>query len=322
MAGRVYPVTFPNRQGHMLVGIVHEPAAPSSDLAVLLLSPGIKNRVAPHRMYNKIAEALSDDGVRVLRFDFAGLGDSEGELSEEFLADLYGAIQVGRYVDDTRAAMDWMERTMGVREFLLGGLCGGAITGLLASVDDTRVVGLLAIGIPVVRDSMSIDPVRYMTVGQLHGIRQKYLRKLRDPRAWLRLLSLKSDLRLLTKSLATALKVRPDSSPTPTAAPAGDDGNVNPHFAPAFLRLVGNGRPALLVFSGGDRLYWEFESKFLSRHREAVAAAADLVDITVIPDANHVLTFDSWQQAMLSHVRGWVTTRFLRTEPAGKAVSF
>ncbi len=37
----------------------------------------------------------------MLRFDFFGLGDSEGDLDETVLADVYNNIEVGRYVDDT-----------------------------------------------------------------------------------------------------------------------------------------------------------------------------------------------------------------------------
>ena len=41
----------------------------------------------------------------MFRFDFYGLGDSEGEVDEAYLADLYGSVALGRYVDDTRDAL-------------------------------------------------------------------------------------------------------------------------------------------------------------------------------------------------------------------------
>jgi alpha/beta superfamily hydrolase len=244
---RMRPVTFPNRQGHALAGILHEPGTPKSEVGVVLLSPGVKNRVAPHRLYVKLARDLASEGWTVLRFDFHGLGDSEGELTDEFLADLYGAIQVGRYIADTRAALDWMQQTLGIRRFVVGGLCGGAITGLLAGVDDPRVVGLLAIGIPVILDSTTIDPVRYMTAGQLKGIRNQYIAKLRDPRSWLRFITLKTDLRLLTRSLLSSV-ARPRarrsvSTPTPGGPPLHRRWATSP--APVQRR-----RPAVLGVRG------------------------------------------------------------------------
>ena len=51
MSALTHAVRFANRQGLGLVGIVHEPAADRRlDVAVVLLSPGVKNRVAPHRL--------------------------------------------------------------------------------------------------------------------------------------------------------------------------------------------------------------------------------------------------------------------------------
>ncbi len=102
-------VSFRNRQGMTLHGMLHEPQpAAARGVCVLLLSPGIKGRVGPHRLYLKIAARLVPLGFHVLRFDYYGLGDSEGELEEDLLADMYNTIQAGRYVDDTIAAMDWM----------------------------------------------------------------------------------------------------------------------------------------------------------------------------------------------------------------------
>jgi len=67
--------------------------------------PALAGREEPRRA----APPVQQDGggvrgarILVLRFDFYGLGDSEGEIREPMLADLYGSIQMGRYVKDTR----------------------------------------------------------------------------------------------------------------------------------------------------------------------------------------------------------------------------
>ena len=83
MTGRRHTVQFVNPQGLQLVGIVHEPPPERrSRVGVILLSPGVKNRVAPHRLYVKMAERLLRRGLWVLRFDFYGLGDSEGRIGD------------------------------------------------------------------------------------------------------------------------------------------------------------------------------------------------------------------------------------------------
>jgi len=80
-------------------------------VAVLLLSPGIKMRVAPHRLYHKMAAFIADLGFPVLRFDFHGLGDSEGELGESTLAEVYNSIQSGRFSGKVIVVESLMDRT-------------------------------------------------------------------------------------------------------------------------------------------------------------------------------------------------------------------
>jgi pimeloyl-ACP methyl ester carboxylesterase len=315
MSVTISPVVFENRAGCRLMGILHRPAEVTRDVAVLLLSPGIKSRVAPHRMYNKLADALAEIGLPVLRFDFYGLGDSEGELSEELLADVYGSIQSGRYSDDTRAGIDWITRELGVRRVIVGGLCGGAITGLLAAEGDDRVAGLLALGLPVILDGSAVDATVHMTTGQLSSLREKYLAKLTSPSAWLRLLTLQTDFRLLARSIRASSKRKPSAPAQPTTAQApasGADGasNLNPRFPGAFARLLERSRPMLLVFSGADRLYWEFREKYADPNHALLERHAALIDLHVVEQANHVFTFPEWQREMLDLTRAWIDTRF------------
>jgi alpha-beta hydrolase superfamily lysophospholipase len=308
---RRHPVTFTNRRGERLVGIVHPPAAGEGDTAVVLLSPGVKTRVAPHRLYNKLTETLVAQGVWVFRFDFYGLGDSEGEVDEPYLADLYGSVALGRYVDDTNDAIEWMARTYPVQRFVVGGLCGGAITGLLATRGDRRVAGLIGFGLPIMVEGRGIDKVAQMTGGQLARVRQGYLRKLADPRAWARLLTFQTDLRLLKRAFQ-----RPPAPPvasvavatagTPAAAAPPPTSNVNPHFAPAFFEAADRGMRMLLVFSETDRLWWEFEEKFLRIHPGVLERYADRVKVSVVPEANHIFTLEAWQEDVKRRLAAWL----------------
>ena len=320
---RSIPVTFTNRKGLKLFGILETPDSASvGDLAVLLLSPGVKMRVGPQGMYRSMAAEFLQLGLPVLRFDCYGLGDSEGTLSEELLRDVYNHIEVGRFVDDTVDAMDWMQREHGIRRFILSGLCGGAITGLLAGERDRRVVGLLGIGLTAVLASRAADASRYMTAGQLEDVRQMYARRLLSPQAWYRLLTFKADYRLIGRLVRGTFIRRPQgSAPTPAAAPPADD-NANPRFPPAFFSMLSTKRPMLLVFGGSDRLQWEFEEKFVARHRDKLASLPPLWDVHIVPQANHVLSTGEWQREMLDVSRAWLQRHFLpslRSESRGFA---
>lgn len=309
MTGARVAVSFLNRHGQRLVGVLHQPSrASSTGLVVLLLSPGVKMRVGPQRLYCRLAEKLVGMGLPVLRFDFHGLGDSQGDVNEELLRDVYNHIEVGRYVDDTIDAMNWMAREHGASRFVLGGLCGGAITGLLAAESDRRVAGLLALAITPVLASRAADPSLYMTSGQLADMRRTYLEKLLDPRSWLRLLSLKSDYRVIWRVLTHRPKPRPHDTAAEVAPP--DNDNASPLFPPAFFAMLEGRRPLLLVFGGSDRLLWEFQEKFLDRHRARLAELPPLYDVHTIDAANHVLSLRHWEQEMHEHAERWLRQRF------------
>lgn len=306
------PIVFTNRNGYRLFGILHTPHGRARREGVLLLSPGVKMRLGPQCLYRRMTEMFVGLGFPVFRFDFHGLGDAEGELQETLLADVYNHIEVGRYVDDTLDAVDWMQARCGVSRVIVSGLCGGAITGLLAGNRDRRIAGLIGLGITPVLASRAADPSAYMTIGQLTELRRGYIRKLLDPKSWLRLLTLRSDFRLIWRSLIKPISRRPvaaASQPSDASASTVPD-NANPLFPPAFFDMTGSDRPLLLVFSGADRLYWEFEEKFLARYGDRLKDVQSAYDVHVIPNANHVLSFRGWQDEMLDVSSRWLRERF------------
>jgi esterase/lipase len=325
MAAQMTPVTFRNKEGILLFGILHQPERPCvADTAILLLSPGVKMRVAPHRLYNKMAARFLSLGYPVLRFDFHALGDSEGEAPEALLADFYGATQAGRYVGDTVAAMDWMQQAHGISRFVASGLCGGALTGLLAAARDPRIIALMGLSIPVTRDGANIDASLYMTDKQLKGSRSRYLRKLKlwDPqvwRSWMRFVTFQSHYSLIVRSLSKPFQTRLRAAPAP-AEPAAAADNTNPLFAPAFRAMVSTSRPVFLVFAETDRLLWEFEAKFMQRHRATVDAHAEWYRFHVTKQANHIFSFAEWQRDMLDQCCQWLNDCIARPTADGHAI--
>jgi pimeloyl-ACP methyl ester carboxylesterase len=116
-----------------LIGIVTNPDTPNGS-AILLLNAGLMHRIGPNRIYVKIARQLAKIGFVVLRFDLSGIGDSKvrpDNLPFE-----------KSNVDDIRQTMDYLQKTRGINQFLLVGHCAGAFHSLLASLEDTRVIGV------------------------------------------------------------------------------------------------------------------------------------------------------------------------------------
>jgi len=93
-------------------------------------------------MHNKVVyhamKAFSSFGLPVLRFNFRGVGLSEGEHD-----DGHGEQH------DVRAALSWLEHNFDKRPILFAGFSFGSYVGLRACCGDVRVKGLAGLGLPV-----------------------------------------------------------------------------------------------------------------------------------------------------------------------------
>ncbi len=92
-------------------------------------------------MHNKVVynamKTFSSFGLPVVRFNFRGVGLSEGSFD-----DARGE------QDDVRAVLNWMEENLKL-PILLAGFSFGSYVGLRASCGDARVKGLIGLGLPV-----------------------------------------------------------------------------------------------------------------------------------------------------------------------------
>lgn len=301
-------VTFPNAEGLPLYGTLHHPAQPQPELpVVVLLSPGVKMRVGPGRLYVPLTQMLTEAGFRVLRFDFYGLGDAAGELEETQLADVYNHIEVGRYVADTQSAMQWLREQLGSQQFILGGLCGGAITALLTAQREPQVAALLSLGMTVTLASNAATPAKYLTRAQLDSRRRGYYRRLLQPKSWLRLLTFQSEYGVIWRSMKRLIIKEPPPQAQPQSQQAIEQrGNANPLFPPAYFAFLERGGKTLMLFSEKDRLQSEYEEKFVAAYQEQLQPYQSQIHQHIVKDANHVLSFTPWQREMVAVSRQWL----------------
>lgn len=139
-------------------GIVTEPS--EGDLrrrAVILLNVGAEYHIGSSRLYVSLARRWARQGYTVLRFDLAGLGDSETR-PERADDEVYPPAAI----DDIRAAVEFLRTRYGVGEITLAGLCSGAYHALRAAVA----------GVPASR-LLLVNPLTYfwkdgMTAADMH----------------------------------------------------------------------------------------------------------------------------------------------------------
>jgi len=119
-------------QGTSLVGIIDVPERPHQR-GVLVVSGGPQYRVGSHRHYTLLSRLLAPRGIPVMRFDYRGMGDSEGEPRA------FDAID-----EDIRAAIkEFLLQMPDLREIVIWGLGDGATAASLYAPTDARVRGLV-----------------------------------------------------------------------------------------------------------------------------------------------------------------------------------
>lgn len=106
--------------GDLLQGIVAVPATPLPTGVVVVVG-GPQYRVGSHRQFVLLSRALASAGYPVLRFDYRGMGDSEGQPRgfQEIQADIAAAIGA------------LQRQVPAVGQVALWGLCDGASAALL-----------------------------------------------------------------------------------------------------------------------------------------------------------------------------------------------
>jgi putative redox protein len=124
---------FKNNNGETLTGVLEEPST-GTDRGVALFvhcfSCG-KNVLAASR----ISRGLRERGFTVLRFDFTGLGESEGEFADT---------NFSTNVDDLRAAINAMRQQSMAPQILIGHSLGGAaVLDLAEEVEEVKLVATI-----------------------------------------------------------------------------------------------------------------------------------------------------------------------------------
>jgi putative redox protein len=123
---------FPGGLGHALAARLDRPVGRARAFALFAHCFTCSKDLAAA---SRIARALSERGVAVLRFDFTGLGHSEGEFSNT---------NFSSNVDDLVAAADHLRRSHRAPELLIGHSLGGAaVLAAAARVPEARAVATL-----------------------------------------------------------------------------------------------------------------------------------------------------------------------------------
>jgi uncharacterized OsmC-like protein/alpha/beta superfamily hydrolase len=148
-------VTFENDEGQALSGLLALPETPPKAYALFAHCFTCSKNL---KAATNIARALADSGIAVLRFDFTGLGQSEGDFADT---------NFSSNVSDLLAAVQFLAENYAAPEILVGHSLGGTAV-LQAAADVPSAVAVATIGSPS-------DPehVRHLFAGAEEALRDE-----------------------------------------------------------------------------------------------------------------------------------------------------
>ncbi len=172
-------VSFKNRSGHILSAYLDTPDTGAPEHYALLAHCFTCSK--NYRTFANIDRALTESGIGVLRFDFTGLGESEGNFSDtNFTSN----------TDDLRSAADFMEQEYRAPEILIGHSFGGAavlqaastipssvaVATIAAPFDPGHINKLLSLDAEQIKKTGEMEVV---IAGRTFNIKKQFLEDLR-----------------------------------------------------------------------------------------------------------------------------------------------
>ena len=273
-------------EGDRLLGIVSAPAQPGP-LGVVIVVGGPQYRAGSHRQFVLLARALAAGGHAAMRFDYRGMGDSEGAPRSFEQADADIAAAIGAL----RAAQPAVEQVV------LWGLCDGASAALLYlhCRADARVTGLVLVN-PWLRSAASL--------ARTH-VKHYYWQRLREKQFWQKLFSGEvafAALVGLLHNVRTAWGGTGDGAAKPVSP-------FQERMAQAWTTFTG---PRLLLLSQGDLTAREF-IEFTATHAGWKAALQRRPpDSVTLADADHTCSTPAAHHALVRATLHWLSQATVR----------
>jgi exosortase A-associated hydrolase 1 len=275
-----HALSFPC-QHDWLHGVASVPPAPAAR-GVLIVVGGPQYRAGSHRQFTLLARSLAGQGIPAMRFDYRGMGDSEG------------AVRDFRAVDaDLRAAVDaFLAAVPGLREVVIWGLCDAASAALFYAAGDARVTGLVLLN-PWVRTSEGLAKAT---------LKHYYRARLLERAFWAKLASGKIEFGAAAASLARQLRAafgrrRPDR------AAAAPQASLPERMLSGFSQFRGR---ILLIISGADLTAQEFIDLAGASPAWQRQLADPRVALRRLDGADHTFSRRAWRDQVAAWSAEWV----------------
>jgi exosortase A-associated hydrolase 1 len=266
-----------------LYGVLSVPAQPCSR-GVLIVVGGPQYRIGSHRQFTLLARSLAAQGIAAMRFDYRGMGDSQGAARE------FDAVE-----DDLRAAVDQFTAAVpGMQQVVLWGLCDAASAVLMYAAADPRVSGLVLLN-PWVRTA---DGIARTT------LKHYYRDRLLDADFWHQLVRGRFDY---GRSLRSMVDLARTAFGAPSHAGSGAPGlgaAALPDRMHAGMRQFGG--QVLLIVSGADLTAQEFSDMASTSPKWKRLLRSPRVSHRRLDKADHTFSRRAWRDQVADWTGEWV----------------
>ena len=288
--------------GDCLFGVASVPAQPA-ERGVVVVVGGPQYRGGSHRQFTLLARHLAAQGIAVLRFDYRGMGDAEGEQRDFEMVH-----------EDLRCAIDRFQAAVpAVREVVLWGLCDGASAALFYAAQDARVQGVVLLN-PWVRTEGGLAKAT---------LKHYYRERLLQPELWKKIFTGQFDygaaLRSFTGLLGAAsgkpaepaavqAEAAPAAPPSVSAAPVPRiaDPDLPPLPGRMHDSLAAFQGRVLLILSGADLTAQEFRDAVKASRPWQQLLAAPRVTQQELAQADHTFSRRAWRDQVADWTGEWM----------------
>jgi pimeloyl-ACP methyl ester carboxylesterase len=140
---RETPLSLEGPAGEMFGVLCESAEVEPAPVCAVWLNGGALRHTGPNRAWVEAARRWAAQGVRTVRVDLEGIGDSDGAEGCVTNPELYAP----RRTQETLAVVEQLSERGLADRFVLGGLCSGAYWSLHAALADERVAGVLLINL-------------------------------------------------------------------------------------------------------------------------------------------------------------------------------
>jgi exosortase A-associated hydrolase 1 len=271
------PIQF-SYNGKKLYGILHvsEIQGSSRDV-IIMVTGGPQTRYGSHRLYIQLSRFLCEKGITVFRFDYEGMGDSEGEFVGARYSEpsIHAAIQ---YIDSR-----FPERNRKI----IWALCDGATASTLyASHHKDMLAGLILCN-PFIYGEAALYRKHY------------YKRRIFDKDFWVRFFKMKINskeafLEIMEYFYVAFMKALREKFGRKSI----DSDHLTYEYFLSSLQQIGV--PIYCILSANDDVAHEFREKILSHNSIKTLQANRHLKILSVTDADHTFTRQDTREALFS----------------------